>query len=70
MAANMQPDSGKDLTEKPNPNNYKTFATDNGQGKSLTNVSPSPMNKRGVEPTMAMKDSMGMAHVKPAQEVM
>lgn len=58
-----------DLTEKPSPDNYRTTATDNGQGKSLANVHPTPANKRGVEPTMAMKDSLGLAHTKPATEV-
>ena len=67
---NAQTDSGKDLTEKPTPNNYATTADSNAHGKSLGNVQRTPQNKRGVEPTMTVKDSLGLAHTKPAVEVM
>jgi len=68
---NAQKDSGKDLTEKPTPNNYTTTAVTNGDaGKALGNNQRTPQNKRGVEPTMEMKDSLGLARVTPTQEVM
>jgi hypothetical protein len=69
MEVNMQPDAGADVTEKPLPNSYKTYAVEAFPGKSLANTGPSPANKRGVEPTMVMKDFLGLAHVNPPTEV-
>lgn len=43
------------------PQNFRVHATDNGRGKSFSNAGPTAANKRGVEPSLTMKDSLGLA---------
>lgn len=55
--------------ESAEPTVARTYARTNSKGKSLGNASATAPNKRGVEATMTMKDSRGMAKMNTAVPV-